>query len=165
MAATAVTLNDLEGHSPVAGLLKCNPSNTCAAFYTISTGSVLAPVVCVSRGSCCCLCVSFNNGPCTIDPPINFAKLSQSTAETETLLLPVSVLWHIIAGMWSQSWHLGLEMHQRLVSVSSRQKWQRLGLVLVLAINVSCPRRYFRPNCASHINKMSQISSRYLWQC
>ena len=42
MAATAVTLNDLEGHSPVAGLFKCNPSNICAAFYTISTGSVLA---------------------------------------------------------------------------------------------------------------------------
>jgi len=27
MAATAVTLNDLEGHSPVATLFKCNPSN------------------------------------------------------------------------------------------------------------------------------------------
>ena len=38
MAATAVTFNDLEGHSPVAGLFKCNPSNICAAFYTISTG-------------------------------------------------------------------------------------------------------------------------------
>ena len=35
MAATAVTLNDLEGHAPVAGLIKCNPSNICAAFYTI----------------------------------------------------------------------------------------------------------------------------------
>ena len=42
MAATAVTLNDLEGHSPVVGLFKCNPSNICAAFYTISTDSVLA---------------------------------------------------------------------------------------------------------------------------
>ena len=42
MAATAVTLNDLKGHSPVAGLFKCNPSNICAAFYTISTDSVLA---------------------------------------------------------------------------------------------------------------------------
>ena len=40
--ATAVTLNDMEGHSPVAGLFKCNPSNICAAFYTISTDSVLA---------------------------------------------------------------------------------------------------------------------------
>ena len=27
MAATAVTLNDLEGHSPIAGLFKCNLSN------------------------------------------------------------------------------------------------------------------------------------------
>ena len=42
MAATAVTLNDLEDHSQVAGLFKCNPSNTCTAFYTISTDSVLA---------------------------------------------------------------------------------------------------------------------------
>ena len=32
MAATAVTLNDLEGHSPVADLFKCNPFNICAAF-------------------------------------------------------------------------------------------------------------------------------------
>ena len=42
MAATAVTLDDLEGHSPVAGLFKCNLSNIYAAFYTISTDSVLA---------------------------------------------------------------------------------------------------------------------------
>jgi len=41
MAATAVALNDLEGHLPVASLFKCNPSNVCAAFYTISTDSVL----------------------------------------------------------------------------------------------------------------------------
>ena len=42
MAATAVTLNDLKGHSPVAGLFKCDMSNIYAAFYTISTDSVLA---------------------------------------------------------------------------------------------------------------------------
>jgi len=42
MAAKAESLNDLEGHSQVAGLFKCNPSNTCAAFYTTSTDSVLA---------------------------------------------------------------------------------------------------------------------------
>ena len=30
MVATAVTLN--EGHSPVAGHFKCNPSGICAAF-------------------------------------------------------------------------------------------------------------------------------------
>jgi len=49
---TAVTLNDLEGHLPVAGLFKCNPSNICAAFYTISTDSVLARFFCISRASC-----------------------------------------------------------------------------------------------------------------
>jgi len=48
----AVTLNDLAGHSPVAGLFKCNLSNICAAFYTISTDSVLARFLCVSRTSC-----------------------------------------------------------------------------------------------------------------
>ena len=41
MAATTVTLNDLEGHSPVAGLFKCNLSNIYATFYTISIDSVL----------------------------------------------------------------------------------------------------------------------------
>ena len=52
MAATAVTLNDLEGHSTVAGLFKCNPSNICGAFYTISTDSVVARSLCISRASC-----------------------------------------------------------------------------------------------------------------
>ena len=42
MAATVVTLNDLQGHSQVACLFKCNPSNIYAAFYTNSTDSVLA---------------------------------------------------------------------------------------------------------------------------
>ena len=42
MAATVMTLNDLQGHSPVAGLFKCYPSNIYAAFYTNSTDSVLA---------------------------------------------------------------------------------------------------------------------------
>ena len=42
MAATVMTLNDLQGHSPVAGLFKCNPSNIYAAFHTNSTDSVLA---------------------------------------------------------------------------------------------------------------------------
>jgi len=53
MAATTVTLNNLEGHSPVVGLFKCNPLNICAAFYTISTNSVLARFLCISRASCC----------------------------------------------------------------------------------------------------------------
>ena len=52
MAATAVTLNDLKGHSPVAGLFKCNPSNICAAFYTMSADSVLARFLCISRAPC-----------------------------------------------------------------------------------------------------------------
>ena len=42
MAATVMTLNDLQGHSLVAGLFKCNPSNIYAAFYTNSADSVLA---------------------------------------------------------------------------------------------------------------------------
>jgi len=41
MAATAVTLNDLKGHSQVAGLFQCIPSNSCVAFYMISTDSGL----------------------------------------------------------------------------------------------------------------------------
>ena len=52
MAATAVTLNDFEGHSPLADVFKCNPSNICAAFYTISTDSVLAWFLCINRASC-----------------------------------------------------------------------------------------------------------------
>ena len=32
-----VTLDDLEGHSPVAGLIKCNSVNICATFRMVST--------------------------------------------------------------------------------------------------------------------------------
>ena len=52
MAPVLVTLNDLEGHSPVAGLFKCNPSNICAAFYKISTDSVIARSLGDSWASC-----------------------------------------------------------------------------------------------------------------
>jgi len=52
MVATAVTLNDLEGDSPLADVFKCNMSNICAAFYTISTDSVLAWLFWISRVSC-----------------------------------------------------------------------------------------------------------------
>ena len=45
MVATAVTLNDLEGNSLLADVFKCNPSNICAALYTISADSVLASFV------------------------------------------------------------------------------------------------------------------------
>jgi len=43
---------DLEGHSPVADVFKCNPSNIFAAFYTFSTDSVLARFLCISRAYC-----------------------------------------------------------------------------------------------------------------
>ena len=56
MAATIVTLNDLERYLSVAGLFKCNPSNICAAFYTISTDSVLARFLCISRAPCFTQC-------------------------------------------------------------------------------------------------------------
>jgi len=52
LAVTAVTLNDLEGHFPITGLFKCNSSNICATFYTMSTDSVLARFLCISRASC-----------------------------------------------------------------------------------------------------------------
>ena len=52
MALVLVTLNDLEGHSTVAGLFKCNPSNICAAFYQISTDSALARFLSDSWASC-----------------------------------------------------------------------------------------------------------------
>ena len=61
MVATVVTLNDLEGHSSVAGLFKCNPSNIYAAFYTISTDSVLARFLCISSASCFILFYQFTN--------------------------------------------------------------------------------------------------------
>ena len=48
----AVTLNDLEGHSRVADVFTCNPSNIYAAVYTISTDSVLAWFLWISRASC-----------------------------------------------------------------------------------------------------------------
>ena len=52
MVATAVTLNDLEGHSLLADVFKYNSSNICAAVYTISTDSVLAWFLCISKASC-----------------------------------------------------------------------------------------------------------------
>ena len=42
VTATVVILIDLQGHSQVACLFKCNPSNIYAAFYTNSTDNVLA---------------------------------------------------------------------------------------------------------------------------
>jgi len=51
MAATSVALDDPVGHSPVASLFKYNQSNICAAFYTVSTDSVLARFLCIIRAS------------------------------------------------------------------------------------------------------------------
>ena len=48
MTPVLVTLNDLEGHSPVVG----NPSNICAVFYQTSTDSALARSLSDSWASC-----------------------------------------------------------------------------------------------------------------
>ena len=66
MAATAVTLNDLEGHSAVAGFFGCNSSNICAAFYTISIDSVLARFLCISRASCI-KCIQYLGNDSTLE--------------------------------------------------------------------------------------------------
>ena len=42
MAATAVALNDIEGHSEVAGLFKCNPSNICTILHDFNWQCVRA---------------------------------------------------------------------------------------------------------------------------
>jgi len=54
MVEMTVTLNKLEGHSLAAGFFKCYPLNICAAFYMISTDSVLMRFHCISRASCFC---------------------------------------------------------------------------------------------------------------
>jgi len=51
MAPASVTLNDLEGHSPVAGLFKYNPWKICATFYQISTDNVLPSAVVLEDSS------------------------------------------------------------------------------------------------------------------
>jgi len=52
LAPTAVTLNDLEGHSPLADVFKSNPSNLCAAFtryqltvYSHGSSALAKPLV------------------------------------------------------------------------------------------------------------------------
>jgi len=51
MATTAVTLNDFEGHSPVAGLFKCNPANILQHFARFQL-TVCSRSLCVSWASC-----------------------------------------------------------------------------------------------------------------
>jgi len=36
----SVTLDDLEGHLPVARLIKCNSTNICVTFSTVLTDTV-----------------------------------------------------------------------------------------------------------------------------
>jgi len=52
MTPTPVTFSAFVGHSQVAGLFICNPSNICTSFYTTSTDSVLAWSLWVSWPSC-----------------------------------------------------------------------------------------------------------------
>jgi len=51
MAATAVTLNDLEGYSQVAGLFKCNPSNFVQHFTGFQL-TLCSRSFCVGWASC-----------------------------------------------------------------------------------------------------------------
>ena len=69
MAATAVTLNDLEGHLLVAGLFKCNPPNTCPTFYTISTDSALARFLCAEADLGMCGLCGRTGAPTKRGPP------------------------------------------------------------------------------------------------
>ena len=52
MTLVLVTLNELEGHSLVADIFKCNLSSIYAAFYQISTDSVLKWSLSDSWASC-----------------------------------------------------------------------------------------------------------------
>jgi len=47
-----MTLGDLEGHSPVAGLVKCNSTNICATFRTVQLTRRVARSFGDSRASC-----------------------------------------------------------------------------------------------------------------
>ena len=76
---------------------------------------------------------------------------------------PISLSRVVVSVSTSRS-RDGLETYQRLVSVSSRSRLdencQRLGLVSISAINVSCPRPIFPPNFAGHNNKVNQVNRR-----
>ena len=49
-----MTLDDLEGHSPNGGLIKCNSTNICATFTTVLTDMACRMVPRDSWASCCC---------------------------------------------------------------------------------------------------------------
>ena len=80
MVATAVTLNDLENNSPDADVFTCNPSNICAAFHTITTDSVLARFLGISRASC------------RILHPLNFSGMDEHRiVKFSALFGPISI--------------------------------------------------------------------------
>ena len=61
------TLDDLEGHSPVAGLIKCNSTNIYATFCTVSTNAAHRAV----RGDSWTSCNNFWRA-CSIERWYNF---------------------------------------------------------------------------------------------
>ena len=75
IALTAVILNDLDGHSPVAGLSKCNSFAICAEFYNPMT-QCIARFVGYSWASC-----SSHN------------RISSSTS-CERLITSDLIIWH-----------------------------------------------------------------------
>ena len=93
MAPVLSTLNDLEGHSPVAGLFKCNPSNICSAFYQISTDSVLAPTLSDSWASCPdirtlrTLYVCASSLPAMRRPPVGSVAIVATTTPVQSVSL------------------------------------------------------------------------------
>ena len=56
-----MTLDDLEGHSPVAGLIKCNPTRICATFRTVLTDTARRAVPRRSLSFLFCLSATLRN--------------------------------------------------------------------------------------------------------
>jgi len=67
MAPTTVTLNDLVGHSSLAGLFSCNSSTICAAFYKITNDAVGHMVSLRQLGFLLCLAFRFLAASYTYD--------------------------------------------------------------------------------------------------
>ena len=87
MAPVSVILNDLEGHSPAAGLFKGNPSNICAAFYQnqltarsrgpSASAGLLVPVTCAHDKS----------SRADADDQLNLSHTTTITAPASTAVL------------------------------------------------------------------------------
>jgi len=76
-------------------------------------------------------------------------KMDQCNANVETVCTFYCCIHQPrVAGLWSRSRRLGLEMVSRCINVSSQshldENCQRLSLVSVSAIDVSCLRPFFR---------------------